>query len=192
MYSREEKWSFSVSSFPLSKIKYWFCILLPKSFKTVDPSERSKETSPVISYKIISQGYQANFPLQNSSSSTQTSSPTPVFPQYPEELGGGGGKSQAGLLLHLAELWKRRQKSQGQMQGKEGLSSGQLCRAPTCCSNPSRFPEPPVHEPFAEPGRGRQQWLGEGWSPRETYCLARLLSALSSWLSQRIGGNFRN
>lgn len=111
----------------------------------MDPSERSKETFLVISYKIISPGYQANFPLQNSPSSTQTSSPSPVFPiftQYPEELE-GGGKNKARLLLHLAELWKMRQKSQGQRQGK-GSALGTLL----CCRNPSTIPEPSVHEPW--------------------------------------------
>lgn len=59
-------------------------------------------------------------------------------------------------------------------------------------------PHPPpqyshnIQKSFAEPSRGRQQWPGEGWSSRATYCLARMLSALSSWLSQRIGGNFTN
>lgn len=47
----------------------------------------------------------------------------PIFTQYPEELGSRGEKTKpcactVRLLLYLAELWKTRQKSQGQMQGK--------------------------------------------------------------------------
>lgn len=125
MYSHKEKWSFSFSPFPLSKIKYQFWILLPKSFKTVDPSERSEETSPVTSYKIISQGYQANFPLQNSSSSTQTSSPSPAFPQYPEELRGGRGiKTKQGCYCPWQSSGRGDRNPKGRCRGRKGSALG--------------------------------------------------------------------
>lgn len=73
VYSLEEKLSFSFLSFPSHANQNQFWLLSPNSFKTVDPLERSKETSPVISYKIIAQGRQANFTLKNSLASTQTS-----------------------------------------------------------------------------------------------------------------------
>lgn len=80
--------------------------------------------------------------------------PSPIFPiytQHPEEL--GGGKNKAGLLSDLAELWKRSQKSQGQMQGKGCALQGTLM----CCSNPGVLPEPSIHEPSRAGSRGWEQ-----------------------------------
>lgn len=100
-----------------------------------------------------------------------------------------GKQSRVGTAL--GKLWKMRQKSQGRVQGK-GSALGSSAGAPhvpqqSQCDSRALNPEC-----SAEPSRGRERWLGEGWSPRATYCPARLLSALSNWLSQRIGGNFTN
>lgn len=144
---------FHLSPCPRLNISFESCH--QKALKTVDPSEQSKETSPVINYKIISQGYQANFPLQNSSSSTQTSSHPPIFPifaWYSEELG-GGGKNKAGLLLHLAELWKMRQKPQGQRQ--EGLCSGHSAGQSHLLQKSQHHSRAINPWAFAEPSRGR-------------------------------------
>lgn len=125
----QEKLSFSFSSFPSWTIKNQFWILSPKSFKTVDPLERSEKTSPAIGYKIIPQGCQSNFPFQNSSVFTQThSSPSPP----PKSRRAGRGKSEPLYAYSRVCTALGRppedetQKSQGQ-HAREGICSGQLC-----------------------------------------------------------------
>lgn len=89
-------------------------------------------------------------------------------------------------------------KSQGQ-HAREGICSGQLRKALWCVSaipaasaSDARamyaWEKGWIHKHFTEPGRGREQLVGKIGSSRATYCLAMLLSALSNWLSQRIGG----
>lgn len=99
----------------------------PKSFKTVDPLVRSKETSPAIGYKIIPQSQLP--PPKFFSIHTNLS---PVFTQYPVELGGGQSKALC-LYSRVSTALGRppedeTQKSQGQ-PAREGICSGQLCKA---------------------------------------------------------------
>lgn len=122
--------------FPCHRLNISFESCCQKSFKTVDPSERSEETSPDISYKIISRGHQANFPFQNSSPSTQTSSPhtpiLPIFTQYPEELGGRGKNKAPCVHGRAATALGRALEDETEIpraDAGEGMCSGQLCRA---------------------------------------------------------------
>lgn len=136
--------------FPCHRLNNSFESCCQKSFKTVDPSERSEETSPDISYKIISRGHHTNFPFQNSSSSTQTSSPhTPIFPiitQYPEELGGRGEKqnpvrARQGCYCTWQSSGRRDRNPKGRCRGRDVLWAA-LQGALTCPSNPGAIPEP--------------------------------------------------
>lgn len=135
---------FHLSPCPRLNISFESCH--QKALKTVDPSEQSKETSPVINYKIISQGYQANFPLQNSSSSTQTSS-HPQYSQYLHDIQKSwevGGKTRQGCYCtwQSSGRWDRNPKG----RGRKGSALGTLQGSLTCCRNPSTIPEPSIHE----------------------------------------------
>lgn len=89
-------------------------------------------------------------------------------------------------------IWKMRHRNpKGSMRGKESALGSSARRSDVFRqSRPHQraMPELWIHKHFTEPGRGREQLVGKIGSSRATYCLAMLLSALSNWLSQRIGG----
>lgn len=124
MYSLKEKWSFSFSSFPLSKIKYQFWILVPRQWIHQIEVKRHLQILVIKSYPEATKPTSPSKILHHPHKPHPPHTPIfPIFTQYPEELGSRGEKTKpcactVRLLLYLAELWKRRQKSQGQMQGK--------------------------------------------------------------------------
>lgn len=191
MYSREEKWSFSFSSFPLSKIKYQFWNCCQKALRQWIHQREAKRHLQLL---VIKSYPKAAKPISLSKILHHPHKPHPP-PQYSHNIQRAGGwrdgntKQGCYCSWQSSGRWGRSPKGRGRGRA---LPWAALQGTLTCRSNLGAIPEPSVHEPFAEPSRGRQRWLREGWASRATYGLAGLLSALSSWLSQRIGGNSTN